>query len=339
MNRSTGTLLALVAILAYLSWQLVTPFLGFILGAILVAFVLYPLQRRLEGTVSPGIAAFLLVLLAVVGLLLPFAIVAVVVAGEAASILQNVDPANLGIDEIEGYLQEQLGIEVDVAGTLSDSTEQIGSILVEQTRTWFDVLTHTMIGLGLALFLLYYLLKNGDSLVAWLRQRTPLPDDVQDDLYTQLENVMWAVLAGHVLIAIVQGIIAGLGLFATGIPNATFWTFVMIIFALVPLIGAFLVWGPAVGYLFVTGEPILAVALAVYCLVIVSVSDDYLRPIVVDRYAQLSPAVIILGVLGGIYAFGVMGLFYGPVVLGALLAVVDVADEHYERLANGAEGT
>ncbi|RQG98849.1 AI-2E family transporter [Natrarchaeobius oligotrophus] len=336
MNRSKGFLLVLVAIFAYLSWQLVAPFLQYVLVAILLAFVLYPLQKRLERVVSPTISAVVLVIVAVVGFVVPFVLVAFVVVDDAVNILGEVDPQDLELAELEARLEEETGIEVDVVETVADSAEQIGTILVEQTAVWFGVLTHTLIGAGLALFLLYYLLKDGDELLSWLREVTPLPDDVQDDFYGELDQVMWAVLAGHVLIAIAEGVIAGLGLFATGIPNAAFWTFVMVVLSLVPLIGAFLVWGPAVVYLFATGEPALAIGLAIYSAIVVGVADDYLRPIVVDRYADLSPAIIILGVLGGIYAFGIMGLFFGPVVIGALLATVNVFDEHYDRLSDGA---
>ncbi|TYT63254.1 AI-2E family transporter [Natrialba swarupiae] len=339
MNRSKGVLLAVVVIFAYLSWQLVVPFLQYVLGAVLIAFVLYPLQERLERVSSPGIAAFVLVVLAIVGFIVPFVLVALVVADDAADMVTSVDPQDLQIADLEGWIASEIGIEVDVTETVADSAEQIGSILVDQTTAWISTITHTLIGFGLTLFLLYYLLKEGDRLMAWIRDRTPLPSDVQEDFYGELDEVMWAVLAGHVLIAIVEGAIAGLGLFATGIPNAAFWTFVMIVLSLVPLIGAFLVWGPAVLYLFATGEPLLAVALAVYSAIVVGVADDYLRPIVVDRYADLSPAIIILGVLGGIYAFGIMGLFFGPVVIGALIATIDVIDEHYWRLEGDAEGT
>ncbi|MWV41391.1 AI-2E family transporter [Natrialba sp. INN-245] len=339
MNRSKGVLLAVVVIFAYLSWQLVVPFLQYVLGAVLIAFVLYPLQERLERVSSPGIAAFVLVVLAIVGFIVPFVLVALVVADDAADMVTSVDPQDLQIADLEEWIASETGIEVDVTETVADSGEQIGSILVDQTTAWISTITHTLIGFGLTLFLLYYLLKEGDRLMAWIRDRTPLPSDVQEDFYGELDEVMWAVLAGHVLIAIVEGAIAGLGLFATGIPNAAFWTFVMIVLSLVPLIGAFLVWGPAVLYLFATGEPLLAIALAVYSAIVVGVADDYLRPIVVDRYADLSPAIIILGVLGGIYAFGIMGLFFGPVVIGALIATVDVVDEHYWRLEGDAEGT
>ncbi|RQG92291.1 AI-2E family transporter [Natrarchaeobius chitinivorans] len=339
MNRSKGFLLVLVAIFAYLSWQLVVPFLQYVLGALLLAFVLYPLQRRLERVSSPTIAAFALVALAVVGFIVPVVLVAVVIADDAADILATVDPQDLRIADLEAWIEAEIGVDVDVTETIAGSAEQIGTVIVEQTTAWFGLFTHTLIGFGLALFVLYYLLKEGDQLMEWIRDRTPLPSDVQDDFYGELDEVMWAVLAGHVLIAIIEGVIAGLGLFATGIPNAAFWTFVMVILSLVPLIGAFLVWGPAVVYLLATGEPLLAIALAIYSAIVVGVADDYLRPIVVDRYADLSPAIIILGVLGGIYAFGIMGLFFGPVIIGALIATINVFDEHYDRLGDDGEPT
>ncbi|MFP9059711.1 AI-2E family transporter [Natrialbaceae archaeon A-chndr2] len=335
MNLSRGYLLVLVGALTYLSWQLVSPFVQYVLGAVLIAFILYPLQRRLEERVSPTVAAFALVLLAVVVFIFPFALVLGLFADDAVTLLQEADAESLQLTTIENLLESEFGITVDIASRVMDSAEQLGTAILERSAEWFGALTHALVGLGLALFLLYYFLKDGDDLIAWLREVTPLPDNVQDDLYNELEEVLWAVLAGHVLIAVGQGFIAGLGLFATGIPNAAFWTFVMVVLALIPLIGAFLVWGPAVAYLFLSGEPILAIALGVYSTIIVGVSDDYLRPIVVDRYAELNPAVIILGVLGGVYAFGIMGVFFGPVVLGGALAIVGVVNEHYDRLGDG----
>ncbi|ELY50517.1 AI-2E family transporter [Natronococcus jeotgali] len=332
MNRSKGYLLVLVTLFAYLSWQLIAPFLQYVLLAVLLGFVLFPLQERLEKRVSPTIAAFSLILLAIVGFIVPFALVVAVAAGDATAIVQNADQESLQLSAVEGWIADQTGMNVDLASRLSDAAQQVGSVALEQATTWFGTVTHALVGFGLALFLLYYFLRDGTKLLAWVRSVTPLPADVQDDLYRELDEVMWAVLAGHVLIAIIQGTIAGIGLFAVGIPNAAFWTFIMIVLGLIPLIGSFLVWGPAVGYLLVTGEPILAVALLVYSTVIVGVSDDYLRPVVVDRYAEISPAVILIGVLGGVYAFGVMGLFFGPVVVGAFIAVVEVVDDNYERL-------
>nr|WP_172637303.1 AI-2E family transporter [Natrinema pellirubrum] len=334
MNISKGFLLVLVGLFAYLSLLLVLPFSQYVLGAILIAYVLYPLQQRLEERVAPPIAAFALVGLAVAGFVVPLVVIVAAIASDARRLLEQVNTDSIQLGELERAIEEQTGQTVDLPSALADAAQNVGTMVLESSTEWFSAITHTLIGLGLAIFLLYYLLKDGSDLLTWMRELTPLPDDVQDDFYQELDEVMWAVLAGHVMIAIIQGTLAGLGLLATGVPNAAFWTAIMIILSLIPLIGSFMVWGPAVIYLFLIEEPLLAVALFVYSMIVVGLSDDYLRPILVDRYAELNPAVIILGVLGGVYAFGVMGLFYGPVVLGALIAVLDVMNDHYDRLAD-----
>ncbi len=332
MNLSKGFLLVLVALFAYLSLLLVLPFFQYVLGAILIAYVLYPVQKGIEGRVSAPIAAFGLVAATVAGVVVPLVVVVALVASDARRLVENTETGSIGTTELERYIEAQTGMQIDLTATLTDSAQGIGTTVLEQSTAWFSALTHTAVGLGVAIFLLYYLLKDGHALLSWIRELTPLPDDVQNDFYRELNAVMWAVLVGHVLIAIVQGTLAGLGLVATGVPNAAFWTVIMIVLSLIPLVGSFLVWGPAVVFLFLTNEPVLAVALLVYSTIIVGLSDDYLRPLLVDRYADLNPAVIIVGVLGGVYAFGVMGLFYGPVVLGALIATLSVMHNHYDRL-------
>ncbi len=331
MNLSKGYLLALVGIFAVLSLMLVLPFVQYVLGAVLIAYVLSPLQGRLEEHVSSTVSALALVAVAVAGFIAPFIIVVWMVAGDAAALAEDLDPESLRLADLEGEL-EDAGIEVDLTEQLAEAGQGLGEAVLSQATELFGAITHLLVGLGLSLFLLYYLLKQGGAFLDWIRETTPLPGDVQDDLYGELDEVMQAVLLGHVLIAIVEGVIAGLGLFATGIPNAAFWTFVMVILSLVPLIGAFLVWGPASAYLLLTGEPLLAAGLFVYSAVVVGIADDYLRPVVVDRYADLSPAIIVVGVLGGIYAFGIMGIFFGPVVLGAFAATLSVVDDHYHHL-------
>ncbi|MFC3957026.1 AI-2E family transporter [Halovivax cerinus] len=334
MNRATGTLLALIGALSLLSVLLILPFVQYVLFAILLAYVLRPLQGPLQGRTSPAIAALSLVVLAIALFVVPIAVIVALVAEEAVAFASDVDPSAEQLQDVERLIADVTGYQVDLASRAADVAARIGDLLLGQTTEIFAQITHTVIGLGTALFLLYYFLKDGHRLVAWLRDVTPLPPDLQDRLFDQIDDVMRAVLLGHVFIAFVQGLLAGLGLLATGVPNAAFWTVVMMILALVPLVGAFLVWGPAVVYLYAIGDPYLSGGLFLYSAIVVSISDDYLRPIVVDRYARLSPAVIILGVLGGAYAFGIMGLFYGPVVLGALLTAVDVLDEYWDRQAS-----
>jgi predicted PurR-regulated permease PerM len=108
-----------------------------------------------------------------------------------------------------------------------------------------------------------------------------------------------------------------------------FLTFVMVVLALLPLIGASLVWAPAAGYLFVIGDTGLGIALFLYGLVVVSLVDNYARPIVIDREAELNPAVILVGVFGGTYAIGLTGLFIGPIVLAVFVTTIEAFDDEY----------
>lgn len=338
MNLSRGSLLALFAVLLVLSVLIVLPFLQFVLVALLIAFALNPLQARLEERLSPVVAAFVLVSLAVVAFVVPFVTVVFALTDDISKIFQNLEGGSLPLEDVESLIAEYTGQEVDLSTQIASLGENLGSIMFERSPQAVTRFTHLLIGIMLTLFLVYYLLKDGDSMVAWLRQMAPLPEEVQEDLYSEINNTVWAVLVGHIFVSVVQGVVAGLGLFATGIPNAAFWTMVMVILALIPLIGSIPVWFGAVIFLFFTDRPVLAVALFSYSVVVVGLTDDFLRPFVVDRYAKLNPAVILLGTLGGAYAFGVMGLFFGPVVLGALKATVHVIFENWEQLGDSGIG-
>ncbi|MFB6147859.1 MAG: AI-2E family transporter, partial [Candidatus Nanohaloarchaea archaeon] len=183
--------------------------------------------------------------------------------------------------------------------------------------------------LTLMMFLLYYFLKDGREMVVWVKSVLPMDDEVKDSLCEKVDQTTWAVIKSHVLVAIIQGLVAGLGLIVLGIPNSIFWTFVMVVLGFIPLVGTLLVWGPASVYLFLVNRPVAALALALYGFVVVGMTDNIVRPLAVDRSAELHPAVIIVGVLGGVYLFGAPGLFFGPILLGVFKSVLLVMKNNY----------
>ncbi len=329
MDSSRGTLLLLVGLLGLLSALFVLPFLQYFLLAVVLAFLLAPVETYLEQWAGPRVAAGSVVAGATVAIILPLVVVTSAVAADAAELVATIRRGDPSLDEVERLIERITGTDVSIDEILRSLVSDGGSGAVDSLLGVFGVVTHAAIGLSLALFLLYYFLKDGDRFVAWLRWVLPLPDTVKDDLFERIDAITWAVLAGHVLVAVVQGMIAGVGLFVAGVPNALFWTAVMIVLALLPIVGSFLVWGPAAAYLALTGEPAAAVLLTAYGAVIVGLSDNYLRPIVVDRYAQVNPSVVIIGVVGGLYVIGFMGLFVGPIIIGVLRATLDVYREQY----------
>jgi predicted PurR-regulated permease PerM len=324
-------MIGLAGTLLLLSVLLVLPFLEFFLLAVLLAYALYPIQKRYERRFGPRITAGGLVIGAAVAIVLPVLWLLRIVIRETTRFVRRVRNGDITFTEVENWIFDLTGEDVDVLGTVDNVIRETGIGTVDGALGVFGTITNLAIGIALTLFLLYYFLKDGDRFNRWLRKTVPLPAHVQDDLHRELHDVIWAVLLSHVLIAVIQGLVAGMGLIVLGIPNAFFWTIVMIVLAVLPIIGSFLVWGPAAIYLFSVGQPIAGGFLLLYGAVVVSFCDDFLRPLIIERHTEtrLNPGAIVLGILGGVYVLGFIGIFFGPVIIGSLRSVLDIYRREY----------
>jgi predicted PurR-regulated permease PerM len=178
------------------------------------------------------------------------------------------------------------------------------------------------IGLTVTIFVLFALLRDGEQFVTWLRAVAPVSEDVQQELMAELDDLMWASIVGNAAVAGIQAILLGAGLVLVGMPGAVFLTVATFVLCLLPLVGAFGVWVPVSIYLLGIGRPMPALIIFVIGS-LVSASDSYLRPAIINRSGALNVAVITVGIFGGIIVFGVVGLFIGPVVLGGTKLVLD----------------
>jgi Predicted permease len=331
MDQTRLVILGLAGGLLGLAVLLVLPFIEFFLLAVLLAYPLRTLQRRFEDTFGPRLTAGSLVLAATTAIILPVLWLLRIVVEEVTTFLEDARSGDIDFTDLENRIADVTGEEVDIVEWMQRLPQETNIGTVDGVFGIFQTVTNLLIGLGLTVFLLYYFLRDADRLNRWLRTTVPLPDRIYDNLRTEVDDVIWAVIASHVLIAVAQGLVAGLGLIVAGIPNPVFWTIVMIFLAVLPIIGSFLVWGPAALYLFSVGRPLAGSALLVYGAIVVSFSDDFLRPITIDRYTttRLNPSAIIVGILGGVYLLGFIGIFFGPVIIGSLRAVLDIYRREY----------
>lgn len=331
MDNERVFVLALIGLLAFVSWLMVKPFLAYVLFAVILAFVLRPLQRKLSSYINSSVSAFLLMTFAILVAVLPLVFATVAVVEDAQDLTQDINQTDLvNATEVELYFQRYTGQSIDVEKTVNSAISQFTSATFGSFSQFVNLIASLAIGLTLMLFLLFYFLRDGDEMAVWLKDIIPLDSETKDRLYDKINITTWAVIKGHVLVAVAQGLVAGLGLAATGVPNYVFWTFMMVLLGFIPLIGSILVWGPAAVYLFVTGQTGLGIFLLIYGLVVVGLTDNILRPIVVDKRAELHPSVIIVGVIGGVYIFGAPGLFFGPILLGVFKAILEVFRDNSE---------
>ncbi|MCQ4333777.1 AI-2E family transporter [Natronomonas sp. F2-12] len=332
MNRGQAFLLVLIGLVSAVTLFVVVPFLEYVIGALILGYVLYPVHRRLERRIGGVASAVTLITGTVVAVIVPLAyIVSVFVAD-----LRALSAGQTGLDTaaVERRLSELLGpdAEIELGDLLAAAGDQLIRVLFGSYAGIVTFALQAGIGTALMLFLVYYLLRDGPAFVAWGKETVPLPPDVTEDLLSKIDATTWGVVIGHIVVAVLQALIAGIGLWAAGIPKVIFWTFVMAVLALLPLIGSFLVWGPAAGYLVVVDEVTAGVVLALYGIVVVSLFDNYARPILIDQQAGLNPGVILVGVAGGIYSIGFTGLFVGPIVIGVLAATLETFRTEYDRI-------
>ncbi len=332
MNRGQSFLLLLIGTVALLTLFIVLPFVEYVIASVILAYVLYPIHDRLEERIGAMPSAIALIAASIVAVILPLAYISSVFVRDLTAIASG--ETDLDVAAIEERIAELIGeeVEVDIESWLASAGEVLLESLFGGVGEVFAGVLRASLGAALSLFLLYYVLREGPEFVAWIRELVPLPDDVTDGLLRKTDAMTWGVVIGHISVALLQALIAGVGLWVAGIPNVVFWTFVMAVLALLPLIGAFLVWGPAAAYLVVVDEVTAGVLLAVYGIAIVSMVDNYARPIVIDKQAHLNPGIILVGVFGGIYSIGFTGLFVGPIVIGVLAATLETFREEYDAI-------
>jgi predicted PurR-regulated permease PerM len=330
MESSRAFALVLVVTAGVLISLLVLPYLPFVLAAILLSYVLYPLHERLAPRVGTRASALCLMLATVFLLLLPIALLVEFVVEQLRAVLLAVERERIDTEAFDEFLQTYLGADVTLEQLVSDATHSDQLVpLFTRTLDSIGAVTETFVGLTVLAFVWYYLLRDGEQLVAWLRDLTPLPDDVQDELYARADYLTYAVVVVNVAIAFIQGILIGIALWALGFSNIFLWASITVVLSLLPVVGAPVVWIPASFYLALSGRLLAGIALFVYGTLVVGLIDEALRPILGGRKAELNPGLFIVGVFGGVSLLGFVGLFYGPLVLGMAKVVIEVVGREY----------
>ncbi|WP_083851146.1 AI-2E family transporter [Halogranum rubrum] len=320
---------AVLSILAVVSGVLGLLFvftqLQYILLAIVLAYVLAPTQRKLERYMSSVTAALTLISISVFVIFIPVAYLLAVAIQQGLGLLTALQEGALSLDIVQARL-ETIGYVIDFGLLYATYQEPIATGLQRLATgavTVIGGLPGVLIGLTVTVFVLFALLRDGTQFVTWLESIVPLSDRVERELLRELDALMWASVIGNVAVAGVQAVLLGIGLALVGMPGVVFLTVATFVLTLLPLVGAFGVWLPVSGYLLAIGRPTTAVLLFVYGSLI-SVSDLYLRPAIINRSGAVNVATIVVGIFGGIVLFGAIGLFVGPVILGGSKVVLDL---------------
>lgn len=326
------------AVLAVLSVVLITliilPYLKYVLLAIVLAYVLMPVQRILEQRMSSMSAAVTLISATFLLLLLPIGYILAIAIQESMELVAAVQEGNITITAVETRLADA-GYPLNIDGLYMTYQEPIRTGLEGVATSVFGIVGgggELLIGLTVTLFVLYSLLVDSDRLLVWFREVVPINSTVQSELLSELDRLMWASVVSNVGIAAIQALLLGIAVAVAGIPGVVLITVATFLVALLPLIGVIAVWVPLSVYLVAAGRPVAAALMVVYGIAL-SISDNYLRAALMGRSGEINVATVVIGIFGGIAIFGVVGLFIGPVVFGGAKITLETVLREQTRTA------
>ncbi len=340
--------LVVAAMLGYALVLIFQPFFSAMTWAAFLAFLLFPLnvrwRRRLHGR---GIAAGLLTFLAPITILLPLSALSIEFVTQISGLLQKLQKATKQWDiksisdlqrfpwiaRINDWLQVHAGISaVQVQGWLVSGTQQVLQRAAGLSGSFFLGALDSLFSFAVMLFLLYFFLCDGDTMIARGRTLIPLDEARKDRLFEQLGNVTRAIVFGTTVTALAQGTLVGVGFAICSLPSPVVFGVAAALLSLLPIGGAAFVWAPAVVWLFVDGRWGFAIFMLAWGLMLGAL-DNVLRPLLISGRAKISALAVFVGVLGGIAAFGAIGVIAGPVVLCLVLALIEFAEETREGSA------
>jgi len=332
------------ALLGYGLYRLLSPLFGMIGWAVVLAFVLYPLQVRLTGRLKGrrSLSAGILTVLTPFLVLVPISVLGVVFAGQAARLLQYLHDHSFVFSYAE--LLDRIS-QVPLIGRAVQWAREDASVSAAQVQGWItesvqsalktaatmggDValgVFGTLIGFFMMLFMLYFFLRDGRGMVEHLTRLIPTEPARRAQLLRYLGEVTRAVVFGSVATAVIAGVIVGIGYAIAGLSAPVVFGVLALIAAFLPM-GASVVLVPAVVYLAFVGRWGAAIFLACWIGVLLIV-ENLLRPLLTAHHAKVSTLALFIGAIGGTAAWGILGLVIGPVLLSFAVALVRFAAEN-----------
>jgi predicted PurR-regulated permease PerM len=333
-------LLLLTAAALYLSFLIARPFLTPIITAMLLAVAVYPLFTHVLHSVrNRSGAALLATMIVLLALLLPTVLIVNRLANETKALygwLNEKSAERGGWEESLAQLAERpLAWIEDKTGI---SREQLKGAALERLReasvwllNWAKSLavniTGTIVETFIILFTLFFLLRDGPAFLERVGSIVPLESHQYVRLQKTISDSIAANIYGVLAVAFAQGTLGALGYWIAGLQNVMLWTVMTALFSMIPVIGPAAVWGVGVIYLAVTAHWGKALFLLVYGAAVISTADNIVRPLVLSGRVKLNTLLIFFSLLGGVQAFGIVGLFVGPIIVSVATALVGMLAE------------
>lgn len=334
MSPGAITRLAGGALVAYVCWRILSPFLPALCWAFALALIATPVCDFMRARkVPPNLAAAATVLLSAATVGIPLGLLAGALARETADLTDRLKDDHSWLAPALGWLDARFDVSKEAAQLVRSAAGWASVVLSSILKGSAWLITQ----LGVALFVAFYFIRDGASIVSRLRAVVPLPEATADRLFARITQTIRVSLAGKIVVACLQGTLGGLMFFWLGLPAPVFWGAIMAMFSVVPVLGAFMIWVPAAIAMAVQNDWKDALLLTAWGIAIIHPVDNILGPILVGKTLRVHTLFMFFSVIGGIAAFGATGIVLGPVAMAVVTVLLESHDHSSDVGAHTAQ--
>ncbi len=307
----------LIIAISVLVFILLKPYFVDLFVSAILAYLFYLVYKKLKKRFkNENLTSAITTIIIIIIILLPLVLVANLLVKEAIEVYNNIRQEDLlAIDlpkyqdlDIENYFKEGL---------------KIGALyIVDSLSKFVFSIPARILDFFIIVFLTFYLFKDGEKFLENIKSYMPLKQSQKDILFKRMGDVVYAIIYGLVIAAIVQGIAGIIGFFIFGVDNAILLGLVMIVAAMIPFVGSAIIWLPISILKILSGDSFKGIGLLIYGIVIISTVDNIIRPKIIGDRTKIHPVLILLGIFGGIAMFGFIGVVVGPLILAIFLVLL-----------------
>lgn len=319
-------LLLLIAGLFILGFLVIRAIIIPIVVGLLFAYVFHPVYKKINRRIKrKNLSAFLLMIGITLVIAIPLALLIPVLVRqifETYVLLQNVNFAELLKDFLPSIINDEtlrtISVNIDniIGKVFSSSLNQFTNLIIN--------IPGLLLQFAVFLFTFFFAVRDSDKLKKYARELSLFSKSTEEKFLEEFRGITNAIIFGQVLIGIIQGLALGLALFLLGVPKALVLTVVACIVSMIPVLGSWLVWLPVGILLLISGSTFSGIFILLYGALFVSIIDNILRPIFIAKSSNLPIVVSVIGIIGGLYLFGIAGIVLGPLILAYLLIIVDL---------------
>lgn len=314
-------LLGALLLFGFLSYKIVKPYFSALAGSAVLAYIFHPIYKKLQKkTRSERISSLLTCLLIIILIIIPIIIIANIIIQESVAIYKSDF-----IQKLEDFTSKYTSEDFPYSGLVSQAIFKSLDYIRTSATEFFLYLPSGILSFIIAIYTLYFLLINGDHIMNDIEKILPIKE--KSELLKNIGKTTFAIVYGFFAVAAIEVIMTTIGFAIIGVSSPALWGIIIGFLALVPFLGPAMVWIPLAMIEFLGGSEGRALGVVIVGLII-SLTDTFVRPLIIGEESKISPVIVLIGILGGLKLFGFIGILFGPIILSTLLEVLKLFHRH-----------